>query len=76
MLKDYVNSGIGLNNTTYHIDALPKFLAAHIKVDPTARILKNKNFPFYTDWIEIFGNVRATGHDSQHFVDVVQEVLN
>ncbi|KAL8506942.1 hypothetical protein ACS0TY_017722 [Phlomoides rotata] len=49
--------GIGLNSTTYHIDALPEVWAAHIK-------------------IEIFGNERASGHDSQHFVGIVQVVLN
>ncbi|KAL8488165.1 hypothetical protein ACS0TY_024449 [Phlomoides rotata] len=58
--------GIGSNSLTYHIDALPE-------VDPTARSLKNKTFPFYLDWIEIFGNDRAMGKDSQLYTDVVQE---
>ncbi|KAL8543215.1 hypothetical protein ACS0TY_003935 [Phlomoides rotata] len=70
------NSGIGLNNTTYRIDALPDVWQAHIKVDPTAKSLKNKTFPFYSDWLEIFGNDRAMGHDSQVYVDDVHEVLN
>ncbi|KAL8556362.1 hypothetical protein ACS0TY_003973 [Phlomoides rotata] len=58
------NSGIGLNSTTYRIDALPDVWEAHIKVDPTAKSLKNKTFSFYSDWLEIFGNDRATGNDS------------
>ncbi|KAL8553276.1 hypothetical protein ACS0TY_001808 [Phlomoides rotata] len=66
-------SGIGLNSTTFHIDALPEVWAAHIKADPTARGLKNKTFPFYSDWSEIFGNDRATGHESQSYVDVANE---
>ncbi|KAL8480862.1 hypothetical protein ACS0TY_027400 [Phlomoides rotata] len=49
------NSGIGLNSTTYRIDALPEVWEAHIKVDPTTKSLKNKTFPFYSDWLEIFG---------------------
>ncbi|KAL8515894.1 hypothetical protein ACS0TY_014553 [Phlomoides rotata] len=69
------NSGIGLNSTTYRIDALPEVWDAHIKVDPTTRSLKNKTFPFYAKWFEIFGNDRANDSDSQHCVDVVQEVL-
>ncbi|KAL8542650.1 hypothetical protein ACS0TY_003508 [Phlomoides rotata] len=69
-------SGIGLNSTTYRIDALPDVWEAHIKVDPTAKSLKNKTFPFYSDWLEIFGNDRAMGHDSQVYVDAVHEVLN
>ncbi|KAL8496929.1 hypothetical protein ACS0TY_020568 [Phlomoides rotata] len=54
----------GLNSTTYRIDALPEVWEAHLKVDPTARSLKNKTFPFYSDWCDIFGNDRATGNDS------------
>ncbi|KAL8549880.1 hypothetical protein ACS0TY_008645 [Phlomoides rotata] len=69
-------SGIGLNSTTYHIDALPEVWAAHIKADPTARGLKNKSFPFYADWLEIFGNDRATGADSQAHVDAGDDVIN
>ncbi|KAL8511794.1 hypothetical protein ACS0TY_018287 [Phlomoides rotata] len=69
-------SGIGLNSTTYHIDALPEVWAAHIKADPTARGMKNKSFPFYADWLEIFGNDRATGVDSQSHVDAGDDVIN
>ncbi|KAL8553900.1 hypothetical protein ACS0TY_002243 [Phlomoides rotata] len=70
------NSGIGLNSTTYRIDAFPDVWEAHIKVDPTAKSLKNKTFPFYSDWLEIFGNDRATGHDSQVYADADHKVLN
>ncbi|KAL8555995.1 hypothetical protein ACS0TY_003707 [Phlomoides rotata] len=51
----------GLNSPTYRINALPDVWEAHLKVDPTARSLKNKTFPFYFDWCDIFGNDRATG---------------
>ncbi|KAL8539188.1 hypothetical protein ACS0TY_000986 [Phlomoides rotata] len=60
-------SGIGLNSTTFHIDALPEVWAAHIKVDPTARGLQKKTFPFYADWCEIFGNDRATAGGDKSF---------
>ncbi|KAL8513318.1 hypothetical protein ACS0TY_019501 [Phlomoides rotata] len=66
----------GLNSTTYHIDALPEVWAAHIKADPTARGMKNKSFPFYADWLEIFGNDRAIGVDSQSHVDARDDVIN
>ncbi|KAL8491267.1 hypothetical protein ACS0TY_023053 [Phlomoides rotata] len=59
--------GIGLNNTTYRIDAMPE-------VDPIARTLKNNVFPFYADWCEIFGNDRANGMDSQFYSDTVNEM--
>ncbi|KAL8498125.1 hypothetical protein ACS0TY_021452 [Phlomoides rotata] len=45
-------------------------------VDPTARTLKNRSFPFYSDWVEIFGNDRATGIDSQGPCDAEQDVIN
>lgn len=47
-----------------------------LQTDPIARSLKNKSFPFYTEWVEIFGNDRANGNDAQAFVDVVQDVLS
>ncbi|KAL8482588.1 hypothetical protein ACS0TY_028670 [Phlomoides rotata] len=62
-------SGIGLNSTTYHIDALPD-------ADPTTRGLKHKTSPFYNDWLEVTGNDRATGGDSQAYVDVEHEIEN
>ncbi|KAL8512018.1 hypothetical protein ACS0TY_018468 [Phlomoides rotata] len=68
-------SGIGLNNTTFHIEALPEVWAAHIKADPIACGLKNKTFSFYSDWDKIFGNDRATGNDSQSYVDLEQDDL-
>ncbi|KAL8478452.1 hypothetical protein ACS0TY_030373 [Phlomoides rotata] len=68
-------SGIGLNSTTNHIDAFPGVWEAYIKVDPTARTLKNKTFPFYADWDEIFSNDRATGTDSQGPVDAEHDVI-
>ncbi|KAL8492686.1 hypothetical protein ACS0TY_024034 [Phlomoides rotata] len=65
---------IGLNSSTYHIDALPEVWEAYMKVDPTARGIKNKTFPFYQDWIEIFGNDRANGTDSQFYSDCVNDI--
>ncbi|KAL8528985.1 hypothetical protein ACS0TY_006449 [Phlomoides rotata] len=44
--------------------------------DPNARGLKNMSFPFYVDWLEIFGNDRATGVNSQSHVDAGDDVIN
>ncbi|KAL8531388.1 hypothetical protein ACS0TY_008126 [Phlomoides rotata] len=44
--------------------------------DPLARSLKNKSFPFYNYWKEIFEKDRATGENSQTFADTVQNLLN
>ncbi|KAL8473674.1 hypothetical protein ACS0TY_030500 [Phlomoides rotata] len=69
-------SGIGLNSTTYHIDALLEVWVAYVKDDPTARGMKNKAYPFYTNWLEIFGNDHATGVDSHSHVNVGDDVIN
>ncbi|KAL8506593.1 hypothetical protein ACS0TY_017481 [Phlomoides rotata] len=45
-----------------------------IHVDPTARGMKNKTFPFHQDWIDIFRNDRANGNDSQFYSDAVNDV--
>ncbi|KAL8511842.1 hypothetical protein ACS0TY_018323 [Phlomoides rotata] len=68
------NSGIGLNCTMYRIDAMPEVWEPHLKVDSTARTLKNKAFPFYADWCDIFGNDHANGLDSQFYTDTVNEM--
>lgn len=47
-----------------------------LQKDPNAHGLKNKSFPFYNDWIEIFGKDRANGENTQTFSDIIQNVLN
>ncbi|KAL8535928.1 hypothetical protein ACS0TY_011541 [Phlomoides rotata] len=72
----FLDSGIGLHNISYMIDAHKDKWVAVIKKDPLASSLKNKSFPFYNDWKEIFGKDRATGENSQTFADVVQKPMN
>ncbi|KAL8513682.1 hypothetical protein ACS0TY_012975 [Phlomoides rotata] len=67
-------SGVGLNSTTFHVDALPEVWEAQIKVDGFTKSLMNKAFPFYSQWVEIFGNDRANGQDSQLYADTVNEM--
>ncbi|KAL8507684.1 hypothetical protein ACS0TY_018284 [Phlomoides rotata] len=55
------NSGIGLNSTTYHVDALPKFWENYIKVDSFARTLRNKAFPFYVVCVDVVQEVLNEG---------------
>ncbi|KAL8488776.1 hypothetical protein ACS0TY_024906 [Phlomoides rotata] len=42
--------------------------------DAQVKSLKNKAFPFYATWCEVFRNDTATGKDSQLYSDVVDEV--
>ncbi|KAL8479944.1 hypothetical protein ACS0TY_026765 [Phlomoides rotata] len=67
-------SGVGLNSTTYHVEALPEVWDAQIKVDAFTKSLKNKAFPFYAAWYEVFGNDTTTRKDSQLYTDAVDEM--
>ncbi|KAL8523707.1 hypothetical protein ACS0TY_013611 [Phlomoides rotata] len=67
-------SGVGLNSTTFHVEALPEVWDAQIKVDAFTKSLKNKAFPFYTAWCEVLGTDTTTGRGSQLYADVVDEV--
>ncbi|KAL8477360.1 hypothetical protein ACS0TY_029601 [Phlomoides rotata] len=67
-------SGIGLNSSTYHIDALPEVWDVYVKAYPTARGMKNKTFLFYQDWIDIFRNDRANGNEFQFYSDALNDV--
>lgn len=46
------------------------------QVDPPAKVMRFKSWPYYEDWCEIFGKDRATGENSESFVDAVNNVLN
>ncbi|KAL8491798.1 hypothetical protein ACS0TY_023411 [Phlomoides rotata] len=67
-------SDVGLNSTTYHVEALPEVWESQIKVDSFTKSLKNKAFFFYLQWGEIFGNDCANGQSSQLYADAVQEI--
>ncbi|KAL8465408.1 hypothetical protein ACS0TY_034787 [Phlomoides rotata] len=56
------------------LKALPEVWDAQIKVDAFTKSLKNKVFPFYAAWCEVFDNDTATSKDSQLYADAVDEV--
>ncbi|GER31334.1 melanocyte-stimulating hormone receptor [Striga asiatica] len=49
---------------------------AYIKANPKAKTMCYKSWPFYGDWVEIFGKDRATGEGAQGFTDAVNGVLH
>ncbi|KAL8524161.1 hypothetical protein ACS0TY_013938 [Phlomoides rotata] len=53
-------SGVGLNSTIYHVEALPEVWESQIKVDPITKSLKNKVFPFYSQWGIFLAMIIAT----------------
>ncbi|KAL8491410.1 hypothetical protein ACS0TY_023153 [Phlomoides rotata] len=62
MLK---HTGVGLDSTTYMVDATDEQWDAFIKRDLNARHMRHKSWPLYADWCEIFGQSRATGGSAQ-----------
>ncbi|KAK6153770.1 hypothetical protein DH2020_013409 [Rehmannia glutinosa] len=69
-------SGIWWNVTTNMIDAPDDAWAEYVKVDANARLMRNKSWPFYNDWVMIFGKDRATWEHAEDFTDALNHVLN
>ncbi|XP_073119609.1 uncharacterized protein [Henckelia pumila] len=68
-------SGIGWNETDKMIDAPDDDWEEVVKNDPNARCMRNKSWPYYDDWCEIFGKDRANGHNAEGFIDAVQNIF-
>ncbi|KAL8494147.1 hypothetical protein ACS0TY_025077 [Phlomoides rotata] len=69
-------SGIGWNSTMFTLDIVDEAVwEAHKKVDPSLRSLRFKSWPYYEQWIDIFGKDRATGENAADAVDLVNEML-
>ncbi|KAK6124530.1 hypothetical protein DH2020_041739 [Rehmannia glutinosa] len=45
-------------------------------VDANARLLRNKSWSFYNNWVMIFGKDRATGEHAEDFTEALNHVLN
>ncbi|GFP95474.1 hypothetical protein PHJA_001691700 [Phtheirospermum japonicum] len=68
--------GFGWNYTSNTITVDKEELwSDYIKFDPNAKIMRCKTWPFFKDWIDIFGKDRATIENAQGFDDVVNWVL-
>lgn len=53
-------SGIGWNETDKMIEASNEVWKDYVKSDSNARFMRNKSWPYFNDWCEIFENDRAT----------------
>ncbi|KAG6394338.1 hypothetical protein SASPL_144922 [Salvia splendens] len=71
-LKTMLNySGIGFNSDgTYRIECDDEQWALFCKRDRHAKYMRNKSWPQYEDWKEVFGNDRADG-ENYLFPDMV-----
>ncbi|KAL8545458.1 hypothetical protein ACS0TY_005565 [Phlomoides rotata] len=58
-------SGIGWNSTTSMIDIEDESIWEGCRrADPSLKGVRYKTWPYYSQWIEIFGNDRATGENA------------
>ncbi|KAK6164017.1 hypothetical protein DH2020_000881 [Rehmannia glutinosa] len=62
-------SGIWWNDNTKMIEAHDEAWAEYVKVDSNARLMRFKTWPFYNDWVNIFGKDRATGEHAIGFIE-------
>ncbi|PIM99806.1 hypothetical protein CDL12_27693 [Handroanthus impetiginosus] len=69
-------SGFGWNDTTNMIVVEDSVWDNYVKVDPNARTMRFKSFPFYPSWCDIFGKDRATGEHAQNCQDAADSLLN
>ncbi|KAL8542803.1 hypothetical protein ACS0TY_003619 [Phlomoides rotata] len=69
--------GTDIRPTTKTIDVeQEEAWEAYKRVDPNARTMRNKPWPYYDDWCEIFGKDGATGEQAEDIVDVVNNLYN
>ncbi|KAL8475712.1 hypothetical protein ACS0TY_028392 [Phlomoides rotata] len=68
-------SGIGWNSTTSMIDVEDESVWEGCRrVNPNLKGFRHKTWPYYTQWIEIFGKDRATGENAVDPIDLANEV--
>ncbi|KAK6155493.1 hypothetical protein DH2020_009741 [Rehmannia glutinosa] len=65
------HSGIGWNDNTKMIEAPDSEWAEYVKVNSNARLMRNKSWPFYNDWVVIFGKDGAAGEHAEDFIEAV-----
>ncbi|KAL8549416.1 hypothetical protein ACS0TY_008304 [Phlomoides rotata] len=68
-------SGIGWNSTTSMIEIEDESVWDGCRrADPTVKGIRYKTWPYYPQWIEIFGKDRATGENAVDPIDIINEL--
>ncbi|KAL7184908.1 hypothetical protein ACSBR2_026954 [Camellia fascicularis] len=66
-------SGFGWNDTEKRVDVESDSVwEAYVRRDTDAKHLRNKTFPYFDEWIQIFGKDRATGEFVEGPADAVE----
>ncbi|XP_057779816.1 uncharacterized protein LOC130998418 [Salvia miltiorrhiza] len=70
MLK---NTGVGFN-ATHMIDCNNEQWEAIVQKDNNACLMRNKSWPYYDDWKEIFGKDRANGETAEDMMNAAHDM--
>ncbi|KAL8536648.1 hypothetical protein ACS0TY_012009 [Phlomoides rotata] len=69
-------SGIGWNLTTSMIEVDDEEVwDASRHADPHLKCVRSKSWPYYSQWMEIFGKARATGENAVDPLDLFNELM-
>ncbi|KAL8476598.1 hypothetical protein ACS0TY_029046 [Phlomoides rotata] len=69
-------SGIGWNDFTHAIDVTNEDVwEACKKADPQVKTMCYKSWPYYGQWLDIFGKDRATGEHAIDPIDIVNDLV-
>ncbi|KAL8545273.1 hypothetical protein ACS0TY_005453 [Phlomoides rotata] len=67
-------TGCGFNTSTKILDCSDPAWAKVLKKDPTVAGMRYKPWPYYADWMEVFGCDRAVGALARDVVDEATEI--
>ncbi|KAL8553359.1 hypothetical protein ACS0TY_001873 [Phlomoides rotata] len=67
-------TGVGFNTTTNQLECTDDLWDAIVKKDPTMKLLRHKEWPYFVDWIDIFGKDRATGETAEEVPEAIGEM--
>ncbi|KAL8492820.1 hypothetical protein ACS0TY_024134 [Phlomoides rotata] len=67
-------TGVGFNTTTNSLECTDDLWDAIVKKDPTMRGMQHKEWPYFVDWIDIFGKDRATDETAEEVPEEIGEM--
>ncbi|KAG8372411.1 hypothetical protein BUALT_Bualt12G0063400 [Buddleja alternifolia] len=70
------SSEVDWNETTRMLETTNEAWEKVDKNDPSARLMRNKSWPFYREWCEVFGKDKVTGQGAEDIVEAIGGMSN